>query len=176
MTIFEGDEFGSTNSSNRSIASEATFGEKFTKAFGTVWFFVTAGESFSSQAFLAVCAGEALTMPGLVLVGYAAAGDHLVTLDAPSSVLVLVALSAVDFLFTGDETLGTNGNFAYTTAETFLVPLPGFVFHLLRSSSKDFVASVAPGSELLIVAASTVNTISLGSELLVYQRFAASSA
>lgn len=48
MTVFERNEFGSTNSSNRPIASKATLGEKFSKAFGTIWFLVPTGEAFSS--------------------------------------------------------------------------------------------------------------------------------
>lgn len=48
VAVFKGDEFSSTNSSNRPIASEAAFGKKFAKAIGTVWLFVAAGKAFSS--------------------------------------------------------------------------------------------------------------------------------
>lgn len=116
-----------------------------------------------------MCAGETLTMPWFVLVGYATAGDDLVTLDTPSCKLVFITLSAKDFLFTGDEALSSNWDFAYATAETFLVPLSGLIFHFLSPSSEDFMAPIASRSKLFIVATSAVDAVSFGTKLLVNQ-------
>jgi hypothetical protein len=79
-------------------------------------------------------------------------------------------------LFTGNETLSTNGYFAYTTAETFFVPLPCLVFHLLRSGSEDFVATVTSGGELFVITTPAVDPVALRSKLPVHEGFPARCA
>lgn len=56
---------------------------------------------------------------------------YLVTLNATSGKLVLIASSTVNFLFTWDEALRANGILADNATEALLVPLPGLVLHLL---------------------------------------------
>lgn len=115
-------------------------------------------------------------MPWFVFVCHTTTSDNLVTLDATGGEFLFVTLSTVDFLFTGNEALGTNRNLAYVTTETFLVPLSCFILHFLGTSSEDFVASIASGSKLLIVTASAVNPIALGSKLFIYKGFSTGSA
>lgn len=58
---------------------------------------------------------------------------YLVAFDTTSGEFLLIAIGTVDFLFSGDKALGSNGGFTHYTGETFLVPLSGFVFHFLGS-------------------------------------------
>lgn len=106
-------------------------------------------------------------MPGFVLVGYSATGDDLVAFDTTSGEFLLIAIGTVDFLFSGDKALGSNGGFTHYTGETFLVPLSGFVFHFLGSSFENFTAAIAPGSKLGIVTIAAVDFLRLGTELFV---------
>lgn len=57
----------------------------------------------------------------------------LVALNAAGCVFLFVTLGAVNLLLPGDEALCSYGSLAHAAAEAFLVPLPGLVFHLLRS-------------------------------------------
>jgi len=86
---------------------------------------------------------KALPMPWLVLVGYTATCDHLIAFDAASGIFFFIALGTINFLFPRNEALGSNGSLAHTTAEAFLVPLSGLVFHLLSTGSEDLAASIA---------------------------------
>jgi len=56
---------------------------------------------------------------------------HLIALNAARGELLLVAAGAVDLLLPRDEGLGPDGRLADAAAEAVLVPLPGFVLHLL---------------------------------------------
>ena len=88
-------------------------------------------ERDSYQRGLAVGAGEAVTVPGFVLVGDTATGDYFVALDASGGELLLIAARTENLLLPRDERLGANGRFADAAAETLFVPLPRLVFHLL---------------------------------------------
>lgn len=61
---------------------------------------------------------------------------HLVALDAARGELLLVAAGAVDLLLPRYERLGANGHLADAAAEAILVPLTGFVFHLLGTCKR----------------------------------------
>jgi len=56
-------------------AGSAAFAEQLAGAIGRRRFLVTAGEALAGQAAVAVGAGEALWVPGLLLVRHAARGD-----------------------------------------------------------------------------------------------------
>lgn len=58
---------------------------------------------------------------------------YLVTLDATSCELVLIAAGAIDLLFTRDKALRADRVLANDAAEALLVPLPCLVLHLLGS-------------------------------------------
>lgn len=62
---------------NRFCASSAPLGEELAEALGTVWLLITGRETLTSQRLVAVSAGEAVPVPGLVLVRHTAAGDDL---------------------------------------------------------------------------------------------------
>jgi len=115
-----------------------------------------------------VRAREALAVPRLVTVRHTSLGYHLVALDALSRELVLVALGAVDIMFLRDETFGSNGIFTGAAHETLLVPLAGLVLHLLHACPEDIPASIAPSSELCVVAGAAVDPVSLAAKLLVH--------
>lgn len=104
---------------------------------------------------------EALPVPGLVLVCYTTASNDLVALDAPRGEFFFVTFGAIDFLLPWDEALGTNWNLANTAAETFLMPLSGFVFHFLGSSSEYFIAAITSRGELVVITTAAVDPFSL---------------
>lgn len=115
-------------------------------------------------------------MPWLVLVCHTSTGDHLIALYATSGVFLLVALGAVNFLFAWDEALSSNRCLAHDATEALFVPLPCLVFHLLGTSPEDFTATIATGSELVIVATTAVDAVGFRAELFVDEGFAAVGA
>lgn len=167
VAVFERDETSSADTGDWLRAGCTPLGEEFTETFGTIGLIVARSKSLSGQRSRTVSAGEALTMPWLVLVSHTTLGDDLVALDAASGKLLLVAAGAIDFLFAWDETLGSDRSLADAAAEALLVPLTGLVLHLLGTSTEDFTASIATGCELGIVAVSTIDLVYLRSELLV---------
>jgi len=169
VPALEGDEPRAADSSDGFAASCAPLGEQLAETIRTVRLVIAGGEPLPCQGLLAVCAGEALPVPGIVPVGHSTLGDHLAALDALCSKLLLIALGAVDVVFLGYEALGADGVLAGTADEALLVPLPGLVLHLLHTSLEDVPTAVAPGGELCVVAGTTVDPVSLGPELLVHQ-------
>lgn len=77
VPVLEGDELGATDAGDWLPAGEAPFRKEFAKTFGAVRFVVATGEASTRQARLAVGAGEALPVPGLVFVGNSTTGDYL---------------------------------------------------------------------------------------------------
>ena len=59
--------------------------------------------------------------------------SYFAALDALCGELVFVTFGAVDVVFLRDKGLGSNWVFARNTNKTFLMPLPGLVFHLLHT-------------------------------------------
>lgn len=131
VAVLEWDEAGAADASDGLGAGSAPLGEEFSEALRAVRLLVTGCEPLSGQGGVAVGAGEALAVPGLVLVGYATLRNDLVALDAASSELVLVAAGAVDLLLARDEAPRADGVLAHHAAEALLVPLPCLVLHLL---------------------------------------------
>lgn len=117
-----------------------------------------------------MAASETISVPWFVLVCYAAAGDNLIALDTTSSKFILVATGTVNFLFSRNEALCTNGVLANDAAKTFLVPLSSLVFHLLGTSAEDLAASIAAACKLGIVTIAAINLVDLASKLFVHQR------
>ena len=62
---------------DRLFARCASLGEELPEAVGAVGLVFPGGEPLPGQGLLAVGAGEALAVPGVVAVGHAALGDHL---------------------------------------------------------------------------------------------------
>ena len=87
----------------------------------------------SAFSLLAVGAGEAFPVPGVVAVGYPSLRDHLAALDALRSELLLVALGTVDVVLLWNEALCPNGVLAGAADEALLVPLTSLVLHLLHT-------------------------------------------
>jgi len=170
VSVFEGDEAGAADTGDWLGAGSAALGEQFAEAVGAVGLIVSRGEALAGQRRVAVGAGEALAMPGLVLVRHAARRDDLITLDAAGGELLLVAGGAVDLLLARDEALGADGRLANHATEALLVPLPGLVLHLLITCPEDLAAAVAARGELSVVAGPAVDLLHLAAELLVDQR------
>jgi len=169
VTTLERNETGSTNPCDWLAAGGAPLGEQLPEAVGAVRFVITRGEPLSCQGLLAVRAGEALPVPGVVTVGHPSLGDHLTTLDTLSGKLLLIALGAIYVVLLGYEGLGTDGVLAGAAHEALLVPLPGLVLHLLHSCFKHISTAVTSGGKLCIVAWPAVDSVSLRAELLVHQ-------
>lgn len=173
VSVLEGNETSTSDSGDWFGTSGASLGEKFAEAIGAVRFVIARRKSLACQRIIAIAASEAISVPRLVLICHPTAGDYLVAFDASSGKLVFVTTGTIDFLFARDETLRTDRILANYAAETFLMPLPGFVFHLLRASTEDFTASIATASKLSVVTVATVNFIHLASKLFVHQGYSA---
>lgn len=173
MPILEGDESGAADAGDWSAASRASLGEQLAETLGAVRLVVARREALAGQRRVAVGAREAFAMPRLVLVCHTAARDDLIAFDAARGKLLLVAIGAVDLVFTWDERLGADRGLADDAAEALLVPLPTLVFHLLSACSKDFAASVASSGERRIVTVGAVHLLALGAERLVDERHSA---
>lgn len=173
VAILERDEARTTNASDGLGTGGASLREQFTETFGTVRFLVAAGKALTGKRYLAVRTGEALTVPRFVLVRYTAARDDLLAFDASGGVLFLVAAGTVNFLLARNERFRADCGFAHAAAETLLVPLSGFVLHLLRACTEDFTATIATGRKLGIVTVATVDLVRLRAKLFVHQRDAA---
>jgi len=63
--------------SNRFGASGASLGEELAEALGAIRLVIARCESLSRQGVVAVAASEAISVPRLVLICHAAAGDNL---------------------------------------------------------------------------------------------------
>ncbi len=100
----------------------------------------------------AASAGEAFLVPGVSLVGHAAATNNLGALAAALGVLGLVAGHADNLVFAGNEALGANRLLALHTDEALLVPLLASVLVLAHTGLENTLATVATGGEALIVA------------------------
>ena len=87
----------------------------------------------SAASLLAVGAGEAFPMPGVVAVSHTSLRDHLAALDALCGKLLLVTLGAVDVVLLRDEALGADGVLAGAADEALLVPLTSLILHLLHT-------------------------------------------
>ena len=59
------------------LARRAALGEQFPEAVGAIWLVLPRCEPLPCEGLVAVGAGEALAVPGVVAVGHAALGDHL---------------------------------------------------------------------------------------------------
>lgn len=161
MSIFEGDEFGTPNTSDRFVASKTSFGEELSKAFSAIGLFFTTCETFSCETLGTMGTSEAFPMPWFILVGHTTTSYDLIAFDAPCGEFLFVTFRAIDFLLSWYEALSSNRNLAYAAAETFLMPLPGFVFHFLGSGPKYFVATIASRSKLIVIATTTVDPFTL---------------
>lgn len=172
VAVLEGNEPRTTYASNRLSTRRASLSKQLSKAVRAVRTLVPRREPLSRQRQVAVGAGEALAVPGLVLVCDATLVDDLVTLHTACSKLVLVAASAVDLLLARDEALGANRVLADHATETLLMPLPCFVLHFLGSSTEHLSAAIAAARELRVIAVAAVDLVELGPKLLVHERHA----
>merc|ERR1712233_268578 len=139
--------------------SKATLREELAEAIRTVRLVVPGGEPLSSEGFLAVGAGEAFPMPGVVAVSHTSLRDHLAALDALGCKLLFITLGTVDVVLLRDEALGANGILAGAADEALLVPLTSFVLHLLHTSLEDVSTSVTSSGKLSVIAGTAVNSV-----------------
>jgi len=169
---FKRNKLGASQSSLASdgfAAGGAPLREQLAEAVRTVRLVIPGGESLSSKGLLAVGAGEAFPMPGVVAVGYSSLRDHLAALDALRSKLLLVALGTVDVVLLRDEALGADGVLAGAADEALLVPLTSLVLHLLHTSLEHVSTSVTSGGKLGVIAGAAVDSVRLRTKLLVHK-------
>merc|ERR1712233_8638 len=141
--------------------SKATLREELAEAVRTVRLVIPGGESLSSQGLLAVGAGEAFPMPGVVAVSHTSLRDHLAALDALCGKLLLVTLGAVDVVLLRNEALGADGVLAGAADEALLVPLTSLILHLLHTSLEHISTSVTASGKLGVIAGTAVDSVSL---------------
>jgi len=164
---------GSTNACNWLITGSTSLREKFTKAISAVGLVISGCESLSRQRFRTVCAGEALSVPGLISVGHTSLSDHFAALDTLGGKLVLVAFCAVDVVLLRDKGLCANRHLTSAADKTLLVPLPVLILHLLHASSENVSTCIASGGKLCVITGSTVNSVCLATKLFIHQRASA---
>jgi len=161
MATLERDEPRSSDSSDGFAAGRATLREELAEAIRTVRLVIPGGEPLSGKGLLAVGAGEAFPMPGVVAVSDTSLRDHLAALDALCRKLLLVTLGAVDVVLLRDEALGADGILAGAADEALLVPLASLVLHLLHTSLEDVSTSVTSGGKLGVIARAAVDSVCL---------------
>lgn len=163
------DELCSTKPSDGLGAPGALLGKEFSETVGAVRSLVARGELLAGQDAAAVRAGEAVAVEGGSLVGDASLVDHPVALSAALGKLLLIAWDADELMITWDESLVSDWLSASEAHEAILVPLFAAEFEFLHSGLEDISASVAPGSEVVVVAVGAIELLVLGSEGLVHQ-------
>jgi len=156
MAIIEGDELGTSKSSNGTAASAALLGKQVPEAISTVGGIVTGGELFPSENLVAVRASEAVTMERMRLIGNASLVDDTITFQTALGKLILVAGNTHIFSIPWDETLVSNSLLAHSTTEAFLMPLLATEFKLLHSSAEDSTTAIATSSKVVVIAIGTV--------------------
>jgi len=161
VSTLERDEPRSSDSSDGFAAGCATLREELAEAIRTVRLVIPGGEPLSGKGLLAVGAGEAFPMPGVVAVSHSSLRDHLAALDALRRKLLFVTLGTVDVVLLRDEALGADGILACAADEALLVPLTSLVLHLLHTSLEDVSTSVTSGGKLGVIAGAAVDSVRL---------------
>jgi len=151
----------STLASDGFAAGGAPLREELAEAIRTVRLVIPGGEPLSGKGLLAVGAGEAFPVPGVVAVSHSSLRDHLAALDALRRKLLFVTLGTVDVVLLRDETLGADGILACAADEALLVPLASLVLHLLHTSLEDVSTSVTSGGKLGVIAGAAVDSVRL---------------
>lgn len=147
------------------VTCSACLGEKLFHTGLTVWQVLASFEAVTNQGHLAVGALKALPVPGLVTIGDPFFGDHLFTPTTLLCMSTLKAVIAVDIAIRDSEGLDTNITLAGAADETSLMPLSALVppcFHFCTKHLSTCCTSRP-------IARTTVNMVSLGPKLLVYQ-------
>jgi len=103
VSALKGNEPSSPNTGDWFAACSAPLGEEFSKAVSAVGFVIPGSESLASQRLLAMGAGEALPMPGVVAISNSALCNHLTALDAFGGKFFFITFSTVDVLLLGNE-------------------------------------------------------------------------
>jgi len=169
VAALERDEPRPSDSSDWFAAGRAPLRKELAEAIRTVRLVVPGGEPLSGKGLLAVGAGEAFPMPGIVAVCDTSLSDHLAALDALGRKLLFITLGTVDVVLLRDEALGADGILAGAADEALLVPLTSLVLHLLHTSLEDVSTSVTASGKLGVIAGTAVNSVCLGTKLLVHK-------
>ena len=171
VATLEGDEPGAAGARDGFGAGRAALGKEIAEAGCAVGLVVLRGELLSGEHDVAVGAGEALAVPGLVLERHSARRHDLLALGAFRSELLLEAAHAVHVVVVGDdEGLGADERLAHGALEALVVPLAILVLHLFVARPEGVPAGVAPRRELFVVARAAEDVGVLGGEGLRHQR------
>jgi len=170
----------SNRTGDRLGASSAPLGEELAEALGAVGLVVARCESLSRQGVVAVAAGEAVSVPRLVLVRHAAAGDDLRQRERARCIPqrrvprvhrhALLSRALVTKLVTSfrDPNESLSGRGLITTADARAAPKAKGAAYL--------VALDTPGGELILVASGTVDLLLARDEALRADRVLADHA
>ena len=166
VAAFERDEPRAAGARDRFGAGRAALGEEIAEAGGAVGLVVLRRELLAGEHDVAVGAGEALAVPGLVLERHAARRHDLLALGALGGELLLEAAHAVHAVVVvgDDEGLGADERLADGALEALVVPLAVLVLHLLVARAEGVAAGVAPRGELFVVARAAEDVGVLGGE------------
>jgi len=156
VAIIERNELRASQTSDWLGAAATLLGEEFPEAVSAVGLLVAGGELLTGKDLVAVCARKAVTVERHSLVRDATLVDHAVALGASLGKLLLVTRYADKLLVTWDEALVANRLLAYAAAETWLVPLLATELKLLHASAENVATSIAPSSEVVVMAISTI--------------------
>lgn len=167
VALLKGNELSAANTCNRLSATTASFGKQFPIAVSTIRLLIFGGKLLPSQLFVAVCAGETLTMERGILVTDTSLVDHISTFGTSLGIVTLIARHTHHALFTGDKTLVSDWLSTFTAGEALVMPLVTLVFKFLHSSTERLPTSITAGSELVVMAVRTVDLLFFGRERLL---------
>jgi len=170
VAIIKRYEFRASKSCDRLSAPTTLLGEQVTETLSAVRLLIARRELLSSQYFVTVGTGETLSMPRCVLVRDASLIYHSVALHTALGVLFFVTLHAYNLLITWDKALVSDWLQANLATEALFVPLLAFVLILLHPRPEQTTASITSCCEVVVVAFSTVNLLSLAGERVIHKR------
>lgn len=169
VTILKRDELSSSKAGDGLGASAALLGEQFPVAVRAVGLVVLGRELLLSQLLVTLGTGEALPVPGLVLVSHAPLVNHPIAFAALLCKLFLIAWNAHGIIVTWYEALVSDWLLTNHAHEAFLMPLFALVFKLLHASSERLPASIAASGEVFIVTIGAVDVVIFGGKGLIHQ-------
>jgi hypothetical protein len=170
VTLIKRYEFSASKSSYWFCTPTALLGEQVTETFCTIRLLFTGRKLLTSKYFVTISTGKTFTMPRCILVRDATFVYHPIALHATLSVLLLITLNAHNFLITWYKALIPDWLQANLAAKALFVPLFTFVFIFFHSCSKKTTASITSCCEVVVMAISTVEFLSLAGERVIHKR------
>jgi len=170
VPTFKRDELCRPKTGDGSVAAAALLGKQLSKAVCAILFSILRCKLFARQLSTARGADEAFPMPRRLLINNSCPADHAVTFDTSLCVLRFIAWDTHSVRVTWYERPGFYLRMAHLASEALIMKLLSIKFVLLHTSAKQSLTGVTALCEVLIMTFTTVDSVVLMSEHLVYQR------